>query len=202
MKAWIKYLNYEESSGKLREIYDRIKGPKNYLDNILKIHSLRPHTLEGHMKLYKYVLHHSGNKLPKSLLEMLGVYVSFLNKCDYCVKHHFEGLKRLLKNEQRAEKIWNAITVDKFNEGFSEKEIALIHYAKELTLNIFNIDINLIIKMKEVGLDDGEILEANQVISYFNYANRTVSGLGVTTDGDILGLSPNDSDNPDNWSHK
>ena len=26
-------------------------------------------------------------------------------------------------------------------------------------------------------------------------------GLGCSTDGDILGLSPNDSDNPDDWSH-
>ena len=48
---------------------------------------------------------------------------------------------------------------------------------------------------------DGEILEINQVCSYFAYANRTVLGLGVITKGDILGLSPNESDDPDNWSH-
>ena len=29
-----------------------------------------------------------------------------------------------------------------------------------------------------------------------------VLGLGVTTDGDILGLSPGNSDNPDDWSHR
>ncbi len=52
-----------------------------------------------------------------------------------------------------------------------------------------------------LGWDDGEILEINQVVSYFNYANRTVTGLGVGIDGDILGLSPNDSDDPDNWGH-
>ena len=55
--------------------------------------------------------------------------------------------------------------------------------------------------MRDEGWDDGEILEINQVVSYFNYANRTVNGLGVTTDGDVLGLSPNDSDDPDNWGH-
>jgi uncharacterized peroxidase-related enzyme len=153
------------------------------------------------MKLYKYVLHHNGNELPKSLLEMIGVYVSYLNQCDYCVKHHFEGLKRLLKNEQRAEEIWKAMISNNFKEGFSEKEIALIQYAKVLTLNPKTIDNDHIKKMKEVGLNDGEILEANQVISYFNYANRTVSGLGVTTEGDILGLSPSDSDDLDNWTH-
>ena len=60
-------------------------------------------------------------------------------------------------------------------------------------------DINTI---REAGFDDGQILEINQVVAYFAYANRTVLGLGVDTDGDILGLSPNNSGNPDDWSHK
>lgn len=40
-----------------------------------------------------------------------------------------------------------------------------------------------------------------QVTSYFYYANRTVLSLGVNTDGDELGLSPRNSDNPEDWSH-
>ena len=37
------------------------------------------------------------------------------------------------------------------------------------------------------GLDDGEILEANQIVGYFNYVNRCLNGLGVTTEGDVVG---------------
>jgi hypothetical protein len=55
--------------------------------------------------------------------------------------------------------------------------------------------------MRAAGYDDGEILEINHVTAYFAYANRTVLGLGCSTDGDILGLSPNQSDDPGNWSH-
>ena len=29
-----------------------------------------------------------------------------------------------------------------------------------------------------------------------------VLGLGISTDGDILGLSPNNSDKPDDWNHR
>ena len=32
-------------------------------------------------------------------------------------------------------------------------------------------------------------------------ANRTVLGLGCSTEGDELGLSPGQSDDPDDWSH-
>ncbi len=56
--------------------------------------------------------------------------------------------------------------------------------------------------LRGLGYDDGEILEINQVAAYFAYANRTVLGLGIDTDGDIIGLSPGDSGNPDNWSHQ
>ena len=55
--------------------------------------------------------------------------------------------------------------------------------------------------MREAGLDDGEILEINQVTAYFAYANRTVLGLGINTEGDIIGLSPGDTSDPENWSH-
>ena len=41
--------------------------------------------------------------------------------------------------------------------------------------------------LKSHGVEDGEILEANQIICYFNYVNRSINGLGVTTGGDTVG---------------
>jgi uncharacterized protein YciW len=52
--------------------------------------------------------------------------------------------------------------------------------------------------LKSAGLKDGEILEINQVTAYFAYANRTVTGLGVDTAGEVLGLSP---DKSEDWHH-
>ena len=57
------------------------------------------------------------------------------------------------------------------------------------------------ISLRTAGYTDGEILEVNQLASYFNYVNRMVVGLGVNTTGDIIGLSPGDNEDPDNWSH-
>lgn len=85
--SWIERIPYGAATGRLRAIYERVKGPRGELDNILTVHSLRPHTLE-----------------------------------------------------------------------------------------------------------------VNQVAAYFAYANRTVSGLGVTTDGDVLGMSPADTAG-DDWRH-
>ncbi len=200
--TWIKTVEYDESDGKLRTLYDRVKGPDNNVDNIMMAHSLRPHTMEGHMAIYKNVIHHSSNKVPKHILETLGVYVSMLNGCDYCVLHHFNGLKRLLQDDDRSQAIWDAFNKNSFEDTFDAKDQALLNYAKRLTQTPQTMEESDIQSLRNVGLDDGEILEINQVVSYFSYANRTVLGLGINTDGDILGLSPNNMDDSDNWSHQ
>ncbi|MDA0340234.1 MAG: carboxymuconolactone decarboxylase family protein [Proteobacteria bacterium] len=199
--TWIATVAYEDAKGRLKTLYDRVKGPDDNVDNIMMAHSLRPHSMEGHMHLYKYVLHHSANKAPKWFLEALGVYVSLLNGCAYCVEHHFSGLARLLGDRARADAIRAAFESGQPEAAFDGAELAAMHYAKALTRDPAALDESLVIAMREAGMDDGMILEVNQVVSYFAYANRTVLGLGVSTDGDVLGLSPGDNDDPGNWSH-
>lgn len=199
--SWIEVIPFEKAEGQLKKLYKRVTGPNNNVDNIMGIHSLRPHTMEGHMILYKNVLHHMNNSLPKTYLETVGVYVSQLNQCSYCVDHHFSGLKRLLNDQNLSNKIAVALKSNDLADVFSEKEEGGLIYAKKLTLDQTSMNENDITALRNCGYDDGEILELNQVISYFNYVNRTVLGLGVNTDGDVLGLSPNDSSDPYNWGH-
>ena len=199
--SWIKIVAREEAAGRLRELYERVAGSDGTVDNVLQIHSLRPHTLEAHMALYKNVLHHSGNKVPKWLLETVGIYVSLLNGCAYCVAHHFAGLSRLLQDETRAREIRTALETEVFEGAFAPRERAILGYARQLTHAPAEVGEISIQALRTAGLDDGEILEVNQVASYFAYVNRTVLGLGVTTTGDTLGLSPNDSADPQNWQH-
>ncbi len=200
--SWIQALTYEESSGKLRKLYDRVRGPDGRVDNILSLHSLRPHTLEGHMALYKCVLHHAANQIPPWFLEAVGVYVSHLNHCEYCVAHHHAGMAKRLDDEARAQEIFQALTDGSLEEAFPPREAAALRYVEELTISPSTVGEEAIITLRETGWSDGEILELNQVASYFAYANRTVSGLGGSTEGDTLGLTPDDSEDPENWSHR
>lgn len=199
--TWINTIAYEEASGRVKKLYDRIKGPDNNVDNIMMAHSLRPHTMEGHMAIYKNVLHHPRNTLPKWLLEAVGVYVSLLNKCEYCIEHHYVGMQRLLNDDERSAKIRSALEQDDPAQAFEGGELAALRYAGKLTRIPTEISPQDISALRQAGLDDGEILEVNQVAAYFGYANRTVLGLGINKEGDIIGLSPSDGADMDNWSH-
>lgn len=188
--SWIKETAFENASAEVNQLVESAKGPQGSPDNIIKVHSLRPHTLTGHLSLYKNVLHHSANTLPRWYLEAIGVYVSVLNNCAYCVEHHSAGLKKKSADENEASLIIVALQQDKpeiFFEGFF---LEGLRYTKALTVSPASVRKDDIQKLRDAGFSDGEILEINQVCAYFNYANRTVLGLGVELNGDVLGNSP------------
>lgn len=200
--TWITTIPFDQATGKLRQLYDRITGPGNNVDNIMMAHSLRPHTMEGHMAIYKQVLHHSGNTVPKWFLEVLGVWVSHLNGCDYCENHHFAGMKRLLGDDLKADAIRAAISVgDVAAAPLTPAQQAAIGYAHKLSQTPAGMVEADVQALRGAGFDDGQVLEINQVVSYFAYANRTVLGLGCSTKGDVIGLSPGNSDDPEDWGH-
>ena len=152
------------------------------------------------MALYKAVLHHSGNSLPKWVLELIGVHVSRLNGCDYCVEHHSEGLRRHVG--ERAEAMLEALETGVFDGVVDGSVAQMLAYAELLTKapgRVTEVDVE---RLRQAGLDDGQILEVNQVAAYFAYANRTVLGLGCSVKGDTLGLSPGNSDDPEDWGHR
>ncbi len=199
--TWIKTIEYKDATDDLLKLYNQVKGPNDNVDNIMLAHSLRPHTMQGHMTLYKYTLHHPKNKIDKWFLECIGVYVSLLNGCHYCVDHHFTGMSRLMNDTVRSDAIKEELNSRKHALLDTQHQAAL-DYAKSLTVSASTMEQAMIDAMRQSGWKDGEILEINQVVAYFNYANRTVLGLGVHIEGDIIGLSPNNAEDLDDWNHQ
>jgi uncharacterized peroxidase-related enzyme len=203
MTAWIRMISAGDAEGYLRQLYDRVKGPEGQVDNVMKAHSLRPHTMEGHLAIYKSVMHHKGNTLPVWFLECMAVYTGLVNRCDYSVAHHFAGLVRQLGGDKtRGDAIYRALAADRPEDAFAGKELALLRYVRKLTAKPQEMTRADVDALRAEGADDGEILEANQVCAYFNYSNRLLNGLGVTTQGDVLGTSPPNTDSLDDWEHR
>ena len=187
MTAWIKMIGEEEATGALKEMYEGAKTPRGTVDNVMKVHSLRPHTMQGHVALYRSVLHHADITLPLWFLEVIASYTSIKNECDYSLTHHFTNARRLIDDEDRADKILIALQDGSPESVFDGMYLALLRYAEKLTFRVAEMKLQDIQKLREVGCSDGEILEVNQVVAYFNYSNRLLNGLGVTTEGDVIG---------------
>ncbi len=187
MTAWIEMTADEDAGPRLAELLDAARTPHGTVDTVMRVHSLRPETMHGHVTLYRSVLHGTDNTLPFWFLEVVASWTSILNDCTYSLTHHFMNVRNLLRDQPRADRIFTALKAHRPEEVFEGKNLALLRYAGKLTTDVGKMVRSDFEALKIAGCDDGEILEVNQVCAYFNYSNRLLNGLGCTTDGDVIG---------------
>ena len=192
MSAWIKMIDDADADGRLKDLLDQARTPHGTVDTVMRVHSLRPNTMEGHVTLYRSVLHSEDNTLPFWFLEVIASYTSILNDCTYSLTHHFMNVRNLLRDQPRSDRIFTALKAHRPEDEFDGKELALLRYAGKLTSQVGRMVKSDFEALKIAGCEDGEILEVNQVCAYFNYSNRLLNGLGCTTDGDVIGYYKGD----------
>ncbi|KGB81283.1 MAG: alkylhydroperoxidase [Confluentimicrobium sp.] len=187
MSAWIRMIADEDADDTLQEVLNLARTPHGTVDNVMRVHSLRPSTMKGHVILYRAALHDDANTIPMWLQETISSYVSILNDCDYSLANHWKNAAHLIGDEARAARIVRALHDRDPAAVFEGAELALMRYAEKLTVNPGQMEEADVVALRDAGLDDGQILEANQIIGYFNYVNRLLNGLGVSTAGDVVG---------------
>jgi uncharacterized peroxidase-related enzyme len=187
MAAWISMISDADAGPELQDALNFARTPHGTVDNVMRVHSLRPNTMNGHVVLYRAALHDDANTLPTWLQETISSYVSVLNDCAYSFANHWKNAAHLIGDAARASRIEDAIRSRQPETVFDGAELALMRYAEKLTIAPGAMEEADVTALREAGLDDGAILEANQIICYFNYVNRSINGLGVTTQGDVIG---------------
>lgn len=187
MSAWITMISDADASVDLQQALDEARAPSGSVGNVMRVHSLRPNTMRGHVTLYRAALHDDANTVAPWLQETIASYVSLLNGCIYSFTNHWANARHLIGDEDRADRIEAALRHNAPEQVFGEDELCVFHYAHKLTTDPSATTAEDVEAMRAHGFDDGQILEVNQIICYFNYVNRVLDGLGVTLDGDVVG---------------
>ena len=188
MSAWIEMISDDDATAELAELLDLARTPHGTVDNVMRVHSLRPNTMRGHVTLYRAALHDDANTIPMWLQETISSYVSMLNGCPYSLANHWKNAAHLIGDPEKAKKIESALRAHRPEDYFEGAELMILKYSHKLTLAPGDMQQEDVQNLKDCGLDDGQILEVNQIVGYFNYANRLLNGLGVTTGGDTVGF--------------
>ncbi len=192
MSDWIKMISDEEADGTLKQALDFARTPHGTFDNVMRMHSLRPSMMTGHVVLYRACLHDDQNIIPMWFQEVISSYVSTLNSCGYSFANHWANACHLMGDREKAEMIEAAFQIRAPENAFEGAQLAMLRYAEKLTLFPGDMHEADVAALKSEGISEGEILEVNQIIGYFNYVNRLLNGLGVSTDGDIVGYYKKD----------
>jgi uncharacterized peroxidase-related enzyme len=116
---------------------------------------------------------------------LLALTVSRLNGCERGLRHHaarYEALKAGPESSPPGP--------GRFNAAASDREGALLAFAERLTRDpraLTGADIDT---LRRVGLSDRAILDACNIVAYFNYANRMTLGLGLHPAKEGPGMKP------------
>ena len=188
MAAWINMISDEDASKELKEVLDLARTPHGTVDNVMRVHSLRPNTMKGHVTLYRAALHDDANTIPMWFQETVSSYVSILNDCAYSLENHWKNAAHLIDDAKKSDAIEKALWSKMPQDVFDGVELEMLRYAEKLTLRPSSMVQEDVLALKAAGVEDGEILELNQIVGYFNYVNRLLNGLGVTTSGDTVGF--------------
>jgi uncharacterized peroxidase-related enzyme len=68
-------------------------------------------------------------------------------------------------------------------DALPERMRLLCRYAVKLTVTPWEMSEADVLTLRDGGFSDRDIVDANQVVAYYNYVNRVAEGLGVELEG-------------------
>ena len=172
--SWIEVVDIDEAEGKLAEVYADVASRRGKLSDIMRIQSLEPEAMRHHLDLYMALMFRRGG-LSRAERELIAVVVSVENGCEYCTQHHCAALEAWWKDPARVRRLRE----DPSTAELSSREEAMVAYARALTREPGAVDSEMVEALRDEGLADPEILQANMITAYFNFVNRIAEGLGV-----------------------
>jgi uncharacterized peroxidase-related enzyme len=181
----IRTVPYDAADGILRAEYDAALQRAGKVFNVVSIQSLHPRVLRASIALYTALMMGPG-ALPRWTRELLAVVVSRTNGCHYCTRGHGNDLRDALAAAGLDPQLSRVAMDDYRNADLEAPVRALLDFAVALTLRPNGGGDAAVTALRDVGWSDEAILEAVEIVGFFNYYNRLVDALGVEPEPDWL----------------
>ncbi len=173
--AWIETVQPAAAEGELAELYRAIGGARGGVAEVHQVQSLNARAMAAHLALYKAIVFQRST-LSRTERERIGVVVSAVNGCAYCVAHHAQALRNLGEAAEVAAALERGeLTTARLSEG----QRALLAWAARTTSDPASAREADVESLRAYGYDDRALLDAALTVGYFNFVNRLVLLLGV-----------------------
>lgn len=169
-------LDRSGATDEVRAIYDEIEKAFGMVPNLFKTYAYFPSLLRVNWEKTKTLM--MGGQLSRSLKEMIAVVVSRANSCRYCVAAHEMMLQQLGFSKEQV----RALEEDSGRADLSPRDRALLAFAEKSTTaphSVTDLDVE---QLKQYGLTDAQIVEAQGVMELFTGYNKFIDSLAVDLD--------------------
>ena len=170
--AWLDVVDLDtatpEQIAVLEESHPKAKVSDYYL---FLVH--QPEILRQRSAAFNAIMYAPGG-MPRAERELASSVVSRINGCVYCASVHAQRFEQLAKRTDVIKEVFT----DPRTAGTDKREQAIVQFSIALTEHPDQISPHHIQKLKDVGLNEIEILDLIHSIAIFAWANRLMLNLG------------------------
>lgn len=171
-KAWLDVVDVEHATPEQIEVLEASHPQAKTSDYyLLLVHEAE--ILNHRSEAYNAIMYAPGG-LHRADRELGALTVSRINGCVYCASVHAQRFEQLAKRNQ----IVADVFTDPATAGDNERDKAIIELATQLTEAPEKFDAENIQKLKDIGMDEKEILDLIHSVAIFGWANRLMLNLG------------------------
>ena len=172
--ARMEYLEEQQATGKVDQIYQQVKKQNGMVLNLLKMMGHSPQVLESFLPSVGVI---SGKtSLSGAQKELSLLTVAKINGCEYCQGHHGELARKAGVSEEKI-----AAVPDADSKAFSEEEKLIVRYASKITKDVSARD-ETFAKVKE-QFSKEQVVELTYLIGLMNLLTRFADTLEVDLEG-------------------
>jgi uncharacterized peroxidase-related enzyme len=161
----IQPINYEQSTGKAKELLDAVKAKLGVTPNMMKTMAQSPAVLEAYLNFSGAL---GGGKLSARMREQIALISAEINGCGYCASAHTAIGKMVGLGD-------DAILAARNGNSDDAKTDAALKFAGAVIINRGEVSDADLQAVKDAGFSDGDIGEivANVALNIFtNYFNE------------------------------
>lgn len=167
----VKPLTKEQAQGETKEIFEGIEKQFGMVPNLFATIARYLKALKPIIDLYQAIAKES--TIEPKLQELANLEVSRINRCNYYLTHHAQMAKACGVSDEQLRMLKAADA-----GGFSQKETAVIEYARQVTKDAEEVPEDLFKRLRSY-FSESQIVNLTLIIGLMNVFNRFNGALGV-----------------------
>jgi alkylhydroperoxidase domain protein len=133
-----------------------------------------PNILEARTRADKDIFYNTASGLPRAERELAAAATSRHNGCIYCASVHARHAITYSKRADDVQRLLDAGVTSDLGERWN----AIVAAAVALAATPIAFGPDHVVRLREAGLDDAEIVDVINAAAFFNWANRLMLSLG------------------------
>ena len=171
-KAWLDVVDPDNCTPEQTEVLE-MSHPKAKVSDYYLFLVHQPAILKQRSEAFNAIMYAPGG-LSRAERELGATVVSRVNGCVYCASVHAQRFEQLAKRNDVIAQVFE----DPATAGTTARELAIGKFSIQITDAPATVNADSIQALKDVGLNEGEVLDLLHSDAIFAWANRLMLNLG------------------------